>query len=419
MREIERIPIVIIGGGQAGLSVGYHLARQGLPFVILEANQRVGDSWRARWDSLRLFTPARFDGIAGLPFPAGPNEFPTKNEMADYLEGYAKRFQLPVRTGARVTRLSRRGDRYLVETGDTVYEAEHVVVAMATFQRPRVPSFARELDPAVVQLHSSEYRNLAQLQSGGVLIVGAGNSGAEIALETARGGHPTWVSGRDTGGVPFRLNSLVGRLLVPFVFRVIFHRILTMSTPLGRKARPAIVAKGGPLIRVKQRDLAAVGVERVARTKGVENGRPVLEDGRALDVTNVIWCTGFDPGFSWIDLPVFGKDGEPAQQRGIVPGEPGLYFVGLHFLYALSSTMIHGVGRDAEHVAKAIATRNGQGQISLVMTTSRRSSLANTSALRDAPQHSRPRSAPASRGAIRMTSSLGDNSVDNDSTAAV
>jgi putative flavoprotein involved in K+ transport len=420
MREPERIPIVIIGAGQAGLSVGYHLARQGLSFVILEANQRVGGSWRARWDSLRLFTPARFDGIAGLPFPARPNEFPTKDEMADYLEGYAKRFQLPVRTGVRVTRLSRRGDRYLVETTDSTYEAEHVVVAMATFQQRRVPAFARELAPDIVQLHSSHYRNLSQLRSGGVLIVGAGNSGAEIAMETARGGHATWVSGRDTGGVPFRLDSLLGRLLVPFVFRVIFHRVLTTSTPVGRKARPAIVAKGGPLIRVKQKDLAAAGVERVPRTRGVENGRPVLENGRVLDVENVIWCTGFDPGFSWIDLPIiFDKDGDPVQQRGIVPDEPGLYFVGLHFLYALSSTMIHGVGRDAEHVARAIATRQARGRMPLVTTRSRRSSFASTSALRDAPQHSRPRSAPASRGAMRITNSSGDSSVDTDSTAAV
>src|SRR6185295_17598452 len=179
MREAESIETLIIGAGQAGLSVGYHLARRGAPFVILDGNQRIGDSWRARWDSLRLFTPARFDGIAGLPFPAGPNTFPTKDEMADYLEGYAKRFQLPVRTGVRVTRLSRRGDGYLVETTDSAYEAEHVVVAMATFQQRRVPSFARELAPDIVQLHSSDYRNLSQLRSGGVLIVGAGNSGAE------------------------------------------------------------------------------------------------------------------------------------------------------------------------------------------------------------------------------------------------
>jgi putative flavoprotein involved in K+ transport len=418
MGEPERIPIVIIGGGQAGLATGYHLAQQGLSFVILEANQRVGDSWRARWDSLRLFTPARYDGIAGLPFPAGPHEFPTKDEMADYLEAYAKRFALPVRTGVRVTRVSRQGDRYLVEAGESRFEAEHVVVAMASYQRRRVPAFARELDPAVVQLHSSEYRNLSQLQGGGVLIVGAGNSGAEIALETARGGHATWVSGRDTGNIPFRVNSFVARLLLPFVFRVLFYRILTTSTPIGRRARPAIVSKGGPLIRVKRQDLAAVGVKRVARMRGVENGRPVLEDGQVPDVQNVIWCTGFDPGFSWIDLPVFGKDGEPAQRRGIVSGEPGLYFVGLHFLYAMSSTMIHGVSRDAEYVAKAIAARSRR-QIPLVTTTSRRSSLASTSALRDAPQHSRPRSAPASRGAMRMISSLGDSSVDNDSTAAV
>jgi putative flavoprotein involved in K+ transport len=419
MREPERIPIVIIGSGQAGLSTGYHLARQGLPFVILEANQRVGDSWRARWDSLRLFTPARFDGIAGLPFPAGRYEFPTKDEMADYLEGYAKRFALPVRTGVRVTRLSRQGDGYLVEAGESRILADHVVVAMATYQRPRVPPFARELAPDVAQLHSSEYRNLSQLRSGGVLVVGAGNSGAEIALEAARGGHATWLSGRDTGAVPFRLDSSAGRLLVPFVFRVLFHRILTTGTPVGRKARPEVVSKGAPLIRVKRRDLAAVGVKLVPRVRGIENGRPVLDDGQVLDVGNVIWCTGFHPGLSWIDLPIFGSDGEPEHQRGIVADEPGLYFVGLHFLYSLSSTMIHGVSRDAEYVAKAIAARDGARQTPEVMTTSRRRSLASTSALRDAPQHSRPRSAPASRGAMRITSSLGDSSVDNDSTAAV
>ena len=358
MRQVTQVPIVIIGGGQAGLSTGYHLAQRGLPFVILEANQRVGDSWRYRWDSLRLFTPARYDGLAGMPFPASPNEFPTKDEMADYLEAYAKRFALPVRTGVGVDRLSRQGGTYVVEASGSRFEAEHVVVAMASYQRRRVPSFARELDPSIVQLHSSDYRNLSQLQAGGVLVVGAGNSGAEIALETARGGHATWVSGRETGSLPFRLNSATGRLLIPFLFRVVFHRILTTNTPLGRKARPAVVSKGAPLIRVKQKDLAAVGAQRAPRTVRVEDGRPVLADGRVLDVENVIWCTGFHPGFSWIDLPIFGEDGEPTQQRGIVPEQPGLYFVGLHFLYALSSTMIHGVGRDAEHVAKTLAARS-------------------------------------------------------------
>jgi putative flavoprotein involved in K+ transport len=220
LRGSEQVQTVVIGGGQAGLSTGYHLARRGLRFVILEANARIGDSWRNRWDSLRLFTPARFDGIAGMPFAAPAHSFPSKNEMADYLEAYAARFALPVRTGVAVERLSRKGDRYRVTAGELSFDAEHVVVAMASYQRPKVPSFAGELEPGVVQLHSSDYRNLDQLRAGGVLVVGAGNSGSEIALETARGGHPTWMSGRDTGHVPFRIEGAVGQLLLPFVFRV-------------------------------------------------------------------------------------------------------------------------------------------------------------------------------------------------------
>ncbi len=359
----ERVQTLVVGGGQAGLSVGYHLRRLGLPFMILEGHPRIGDCWRTRWDSLRLFTPARFDGLAGMPFPAPPTSFPTKDEMAAYLEAYAARFELPVRTGVRVERLSRRGDRYLAEAGSQRLEADNVVVAMATYQRPRVPACASDLDAGVLQLHSSEYRNLAQLRDGGVLVVGAGNSGAEIALEVARGGHPTWMSGRDVGQIPFRIGGLAGRLLLArLVLRVLFHRVLTMDTPIGRKVRPKVVSQGGPLIRVKSADLAAAGVERVPRLAGVRGGSPLLEGGRVLPVANVIWCTGFHPGFSWIDLPVFGPDGEPRQERGVVGSEPGLYFVGLHFLYAMSSTMIHGVGRDAEHVARTIAVRARAGR---------------------------------------------------------
>jgi putative flavoprotein involved in K+ transport len=354
----ERVQTVIIGSGQAGLSVGYHLARRGLPCVILEANERIGDQWRRRWDSLRLFTPACYDGIPGMPFPAEPFSFPTKDQMADYLEGYAAHFGLPVRTGVKVDRVSRRGDAFLVTAGEHRFEAEQVVVAMATYQRPRVPPFAKDLDRSIVQLHSSEYRNPTQLRGGRVLITGAGNSGAEIALELSRAGHPVVLAGPDTGHVPFRIDGTAARLfLTRLVLRLVFHHVLTLSTPVGRTLRPKIVAKGGPLIRVKPKDLAAVGVERVPRIAGVERGRPVLDDGRALDVANVIWCTGFQPGFSWIDLPVFGEHGEPIHDRGVVPSVPGLYFVGLHFLYAMSSTMIHGVGRDAEHIARSIAAR--------------------------------------------------------------
>ena len=279
--------------------------------------------------------------------------------MAAYLEAYAARFRLSVRTGVRVERLSRAGDRFVVTVaGGERLEADNVVVAMATFQRRRVPPFADGLDPAVVQLHSSDYRSPAQLREGGVLVVGAGNSGAEIALEVARAGHRTWMSGRDVGHIPFRIEGLAARLLLArLVLRFVFHRVLTVATPIGRRVRPKVLFRGGPLIRVKPRDLAAAGVERAARVVGVRDGLPSLEGDRVLPVANVIWCTGFHPGFSWIDLPVFGPDGEPLHERGVVAREPGLFFVGLHFLYAMSSTMIHGVGRDAERVARAIAAR--------------------------------------------------------------
>jgi putative flavoprotein involved in K+ transport len=354
----ERIDTVVIGGGQAGLSVGYHLVRLGIPFVILDANERIGDAWRNRWDSLRLFTPNRFNGLPGMPFPGPRWGLPTKDEFADYLESYAERFGLPVRTGVEAVGLARDGDRFVATARDRRVEADNVVVAMSSWQRPRVPQFASELDPGIIQLHIADYRNPGQLQEGDALVVGAGNSGAEIALELSRS-RRVWLSGPDTGHLPFRPESLVARVLMPFIGRVIFHRVLTTSTPIGRRARPKMLAKGDRLIRVKPKDLAAAGVERVPRTVGVERGLPKLEDGRRLDVANVVWCSGFDPGFSWIDLPVFGPV-EPKHDRGIVDSEPGLYFVGLKFLYSKSSEQIHGVGRDAERIAETIAARHEQ-----------------------------------------------------------
>ena len=353
----ETFHTIVIGGGQAGLSVGYHLARQGRRFVILDARRRVGESWRQRWDSLRLFTPAMFDGLVGMKFPAPSFSFPTKGAMADYLESYAHHFQLPVRNGVRVDRLTRVGRRYLIEAGSDRFEADHVVVAMSSYQVPHVPEFAREFRPDIVQMHSSEYRNLRQLKPGGVLLVGAGNSGAEIAIEVARA-HPTWLAGRDTGQVPFRIDGWAARLgLMRLVFRFVFHRVLTVGTPPGRRLRQTVLTKGGPLIRVKSTHLSAAGVQRVPRVTEVLNGLPVLEDGHVLDVANVIWCTGFGNGLSWIDLPIFDPGGEPRHQSGIATGEPGLYFVGLHFLHSLSSMMIHGVARDAGRVAGAIERR--------------------------------------------------------------
>jgi putative flavoprotein involved in K+ transport len=355
---IAPVHTVVIGAGQSGLSVGYYLAQRGHDFIILDQNARVGDAWRTRWDSLRLFTPARYDGLAGMPFPADPHSFPTKNEMADFLEAYAQRFSVPVRTGVKVETLTRQNGKFVVATNAGRFEADNVVVAMSSYQTPRIPDYARELSPTIRQLHSSEYRRPSQFQTGDVLVVGAGNSGAEIALEAARNDHRTWLAGRDVGHVPFRIDSAPARLVLNrLVLRFVFHRVLTVDTPIGRRARPKMLAHSGPLIRTRPEDLSRAGVKRVARLRGAKEGKPLLDDGKVMDVSNIVWCTGFDHGMSWLDLPVFDEQGLPKHTSGICVDHPGLYFVGLHFLHSLSSTMIHGAERDAKRIADAIETR--------------------------------------------------------------
>ena len=351
--RVERFDTIVIGGGQAGLAVGYYLRKHGRPFVILDSNERIGGSWRTRtWDSLRLFTPARYDGLPGWPFPAPGWSYPTARETADYLEAYAARFDLPVQLGMSVDRLTRDGERFVVECGERRFEAGDVVVATGFYGKPSVPDFAPQLDPRIVQMHSSEYRDPSQLRPGGVLLVGAGNSGADIAME-ACATHRTWLSGRDKGQVPVKIESPSARFVLPVLWFIASH-VLTVRTPLGRKVRPHVLSEGAPRIRVKSKDLLAAGVESVAKTVGVRDGLPVLEDGRVMDVANVIWCTGFRQDFSWIDVPVFGEETEPMHQRGIA-SHPGLYFIGLDFLYSFVSENVGGVGRDARHIAKHIA----------------------------------------------------------------
>jgi putative flavoprotein involved in K+ transport len=360
MTTNERVETLIVGGGQAGLAVGYHLKSRGRELLILDANERVGESWRKRWPSLRLYSPATADGLPGMPFPARPYYYPTGLEMADYLESYAARFELPVRTGVTVDALERDGEGYVAVVGDRRFSADNVIVASGVFQHdhPVVPEFASELDPRIRHFHSADYRSPEQLQPGGVLVVGASHSGGDIAFEVAQAGYRTILSGPDRGQVPFNINSRLAYLVFPLL-RFVATRVLTVSTPIGRKAKPEIRSHGGPLIRVKRRDLDAAGVERVLeRTVGVEDGKPQLADGRVVDVANVVWCTGFRNDYSWIRFPLpIDEDGYPDQVRGAVRSLPGLYFAGLPFLHSFSSMLVLGAGRDGKRVAKHIASR--------------------------------------------------------------
>ena len=341
---------VVIGGGQAGLAMGYFLARQDRDFVILDAGDRVGETWRNRWDSLRLFTPAFHDGLPGMPFPAPGSYFPTQDETADYLEAYARKLALPVRFGRHVDSLARHDDGYLVSAGYERYVTEHVVVATGPYQYPKIPDFAAELDPEIVQLHSSSYRNPDQLPEADVLVVGAGNSGAEIAVDLAAT-RRTYLSGRDAGYIPI---SLIHNR---FSLWLADH-VLTTDTWLGRKMSGAHRERGAPLVRLKPKEIASAGVERVPRIEGVVHGEPQLADGRVLDVAVVVWATGFRLDFGWIELPIFDNGGYPIHHRGVVDAAPGLYFLGLPFQYTPTSEHVGGVGNDARHVAEHIATRS-------------------------------------------------------------
>lgn len=350
----EPLPVVVIGAGQAGLATGYHLKQHGHEFVIVADDERVGDTWRDRWDSLELFTPAFFDGLPGLDFPADDAEhLPNKDEMADYLETYAEAFDLPVELETRVTGLRREGDRYRLETDHGPRTADQIVVATGAYPVPDRPPFADELPDGTFSCHSSEYRNPDQLRPGDALVVGAGNSGTQIATELASDGdRRVWLVGRDTGRIPRRLLGRdIYRWLVPLesLLRV------TRSSAIGRRLFERMAGVGDPVFDVEYERMQAAGVDRVhGRITGVEDGLPMADDGRSFDVANVIWCTGFRQSFDWIELDVFEADGQPSHTRGIVEDAPGLYFVGLPWQHRPTSSLIGGVGKDAEHVARRI-----------------------------------------------------------------
>ena len=344
----RRTGTLVVGGGQAGLVMAYYLKRDRQDFVVLEGDSRIGDVWRRRYDSLRLFSVPRYASLPGWRIQT--DGFPTRLEMADYLEAYAARFELAVHTGVRVERVRRDEDTFVVDTTEGTYRADRVVVATGGHQRPTTPAFATELDPSVRQLHSVSYRSPSQFGPGGVLVVGAANSGTDVALDAAAAGHATWLAGRHPGQVPIDIDTRRGRAFVPLVMFA-FKHVLTLRTPMGRKRYQTAQTQGVQLVRNKLADLDEAGVERIGRITGMQNGRPITEEGPVPDVGTVVWCTGSTPDHSFLEDTALGADGRPDQRRG-VGAIPGLYFLGLEFQFALASGTIQGLDRDARYLMR-------------------------------------------------------------------
>jgi putative flavoprotein involved in K+ transport len=342
--------VVVIGAGQAGLATGYYLKQSGTDFVILDGATQVGASWARRWNSLRLFTPAQYDGLPGLPFPGAQGTFPTKDEMAAYLRRYAAELELPVELGKPVRALRKCANGYVVDHEGGAITARAVVVATGASAVPRRPACAASLDPAIQQMHSSAYRGPSDIPDGDVLVVGGGTSGVEIAIELAAT-HRVSLAGRLTPKIPDFLLEFAGGA----VWWWFITHVLTIRTPIGRRVRRAILAgSGAPLIRTGAHALDAAGVTRVPRVAGVELGRPVLADGHAMDVRSVVWATGFRPDFSWIDFDVTDPSGWLGSVRGVSMKSANLYCVGLQFQFGLTSALVGGVGRDAAWVSECV-----------------------------------------------------------------
>jgi putative flavoprotein involved in K+ transport len=339
----EHVDVLVIGAGQAGLAVGWHLRERGIrSLLLLDAGPEVGHVWRSRWDSLRLFTPAEYDALPGMPFPAPVGTYPTKDEVADYLRGYAAAFELPVRLNTRVTRLTKTGDTFHADTSSGPITARQVVIATGPFQTPVVPPLARHLAADVVQLHSADYRNPDQLPDGPVLVVGAGNSGLQIAAELAASRPVTVAVGTRPPMLPQRL---LGRDLFWWLTRL----GLITKTADSRLAR-RLQKKGDLVIGTRWRDLARLGIQARPRLDDVDLTTAMFADGSLTQVAAVVWATGFRPDYSWLDIPGAVVDDTLANERGIT-AVPGLSIVGLPWLHTRGSALLGYVKDDAAWLA--------------------------------------------------------------------
>src|SRR3954453_779813 len=342
-----RRDVVVVGGGQAGLAVGYFLAQQGRHFTILEAADTPAAAWRARWDSLRLFTPVRYDSLPGRAFPGDPDSYPGRDDVVAYLTGYASDFALPVELSSPV-RAARQGEGgYVVELDDRSYEAGQVVIATGPFQVPRVPALAERLDPGVVQFHSSKYRGPQDVPAGPVLVVGGGNTGYQIAEELART-HSVHLSiGARQTPLPQRF---LGRDVFPYL-EAIGALSKTVETRIGRRMQQGETLIGSSPRAARRRH----GIQLRGRTDDVSGSEVRFSDGGRLSPGAVIWATGFELDHSFVQLPVFDADGRLVHQRGVT-ASPGLYFLGMPWQHTRGSALLGWVKDDAQYIADQIAT---------------------------------------------------------------
>jgi len=361
----QQLDVVVIGGSQAGLAMAWHLAQQGLRFVVLEADPEVGHVWRSRWDSLKLFTPAQYDALPGMAFPAPADTYPTKDPVADYLQAYAAAFNLPVRLNARVTRLSKTDDGFEVHTADQMYRARQVVVATGPFQVPFVPPMTAKLDPSVTQVHSADYHNPHALPDGPVLVVGGGNSGFQIAEELAA---TRTVDLSIATTYPMLPQRLAGRDLFWWLTRLGLLRVTVTSRPGRRMSRRDFV------IGTNRRRLERAGVRFRPRLVDAD-GRTVRFADHSLleDVGVVVWATGYRSDYAWIHLPGVVREGHVVHRRGVTE-VPGLYFLGLSWQHTRGSALLGFINDDAACLADRIATGLGTAGSATVGVTQQPSS---------------------------------------------